>query len=186
MEFNYTKCSLAELEDIYENIDKEKYPEKFKHICELISERRNSKEQTVEDANYIEESKGLESKAGCEKAIKNGFIAAIFATGMSFIAAIIGMYQSFESEYLKYFNDPAVFIDITIMGLLAFYIYKKSRIASTLMFLYYLSAKISLWVVDLQPKGLIMGAIILYLLFNAMCATFKWHSTHKNNEEAPK
>ena len=50
------------------------------------------------------------------------------------------------------------FFNLALLALLTFYIYQKSPVALTLMFIYYLSATLSLWFVDLTPKDLILDA----------------------------
>jgi hypothetical protein len=180
MDFQYKNYSLEELEDVFENIDRDKYPERFEEVSKLIDEKSSSSEMTTEDAIYIEEKKGIDSPTGCEKLILYGFFAGLFVTLMNLTAAILGIYNTFEQKYLEGFNDPLVFFDIALLALLTLYIYKKSRVAITLMFIYYLWAKLSLWFVDLEPKGLIVGCILIFVFFNATRATFVWHSKYKN------
>jgi len=55
MEPNYTNYSIDDLNDVYQNIDREKYPERFKSLCEVISEKSKSTENVV-----IEHEKLLE------------------------------------------------------------------------------------------------------------------------------
>ena len=120
MDFQYKNYSLEELEDVFENIDRDKYPERFEDVSKLIDEKSSSSEMTTEDAIYIEESKGLDSLAGCEKIIIYGFFAGLLVTLMNFTIAILGIYNTFEQKHLEVFNDPLVFFDVALLALLTF------------------------------------------------------------------
>jgi len=55
MEPNYSNYSIDDLNDVYKSIDREKYPERFKSLCEVISERGKSTDKVV-----IEHEKPIE------------------------------------------------------------------------------------------------------------------------------
>ncbi|WP_026301386.1 hypothetical protein [Colwellia piezophila] len=44
MSTNYSNCTLDELFDVNENIDKDKYPERYKQLCDEIQRRKDSGE----------------------------------------------------------------------------------------------------------------------------------------------
>ena len=71
----------------------------------------------------------LNTEEACLVAIKNGWIAASVSLGLTLLVVLVGLTFSSGSETLQYFSNPAMFIDIGFMAILAFFIYKKSRIA---------------------------------------------------------
>lgn len=56
MSYDYRQCSLEELLDTYENVDRENYPEAYKRICEEIAYRKQKGELTDRDLELREAS----------------------------------------------------------------------------------------------------------------------------------
>ena len=71
-------------------------------------------------------------------------------------------------------------IDVVLIFALAFGIYKKSRVAATTMFLYFLASKILIIVETGKPSGLLLAIIFLYFYFQAMVGTYQYHKILKN------
>jgi len=119
----------------------------------------------------------------CESSIRNGWIAALISLGITFVFSAIGFFTQSSNEKLNYFLDPWLMVDVVLIGVLAFFIYKKSRVAATLMFLYFLASKILQWYELNSFDGLILTLVFLYFYFNAMWGTFVWHSKYKSSEK---
>ncbi|MEE4250432.1 MAG: hypothetical protein V2I38_07570 [Alcanivoracaceae bacterium] len=119
----------------------------------------------------------------CEAAIKAGWIAALISLGVTLIFSSIGFFTQSENETLNYFLDPWLMVDVVLIGVMAFFIYKKSRTAATLMFLYFVLSKLIQWYDLGSVQGLPMALIFMYFYFNAMRGAFIWHSKYKNISE---
>ena len=73
-------------------------------------------------------------------------------------------------------------VDVVLIAIMAFFIYKKSRTAATLMFFYFVISKFAQWYELGNVQGLPMALIFMYFYFNAMRGTFIWHSKYKNQD----
>ena len=111
------------------------------------------------------------------KKIKNGFVAAMFSGLMTLGVTLFFVFSDSASEIFDAWN----FIDVGLIFLLAFGIYRKSRAAATFMFLYFLASKIWLMILTGAPQGLIISLIFLYFYFQAMVGTFQYHRFLKSN-----
>lgn len=109
------------------------------------------------------------------KKIKGGWICAIISGCLTLFIAIIAILGFSVSS----FADAWLLVDVVLIFILAFGIYKKSRTASTIMFLYFLISKISIVVETGRINGLFIGVLFLYFYANAMIATYKYHNLLK-------
>ena len=83
----------------------------------------------------------MDTQELCEAAIKNGWIAALISLGITLIFGAVGFFAESDDEVLNYFLDPWLMVDVVLMAIMAFFIYKKSRTAATLMFVYFVLSK---------------------------------------------
>jgi hypothetical protein len=125
----------------------------------------------------------ISDRASCERAIKNGGIAAMISAGITGVFAVIGLFTSSSNKRLAYMLDPWLLVDAGFIVVLGIFIFKKSRIASTLMVLYFITSKIIVWH-DIGVANLAVAAIFFLAYFTAMRATFIWRSTYKNAPES--
>ena len=128
----------------------------------------------------IKDQMKMDTQELCEAAIRNGWIAALISLGITLIFGIIGFFAESDNEALNYFLDPWLMVDVVLMAIMAFFIYKKSRTAATLMFVYFVLSKIIQWYELGSLQGLPMALVFIYFYFNAMRGTFLWHSNYKN------
>jgi len=122
----------------------------------------------------------ISDRASCERAIRNGGIAVMVSAGLSGLVAVIGLYTSSPDKYLAVFLDPWALVDVGFIVVLGIFIFKKSRVASTLMVLYFIASKTILWIEIGAAKGLPFAVIFFLFYFTAMRGSFLWHSTYKN------
>jgi hypothetical protein len=115
----------------------------------------------------------------CLAAIKNGWIAGLVSIALTLLVVTIGMLSNSDDSRLSYFADPMMFIDIGLMIVMVFFIYKKSRVAATCMFLYFVLSKYIQWTDLGDVQGLPMALIFMFFYFNAMRGTYRWHSKFK-------
>jgi len=66
---------------------------------------------------------------------------------------------------------------------MAYGIYRKSRIAATAMFVYFILSKIWLLMETGQAGSLIIGVIFLYYFYQAMMAIFQYHKLIRSPQE---
>jgi hypothetical protein len=103
------------------------------------------------------------------KHIRNAWIAGIVSTAMTCVVWLI-----FSSE-IKTDGVNFLWVDVLLMGGLTFGVYKKSRAAATVLFLYFVASKIMLWVDAGKPTGLALGIVFGILYFRGMVATYDYH-----------
>lgn len=104
------------------------------------------------------------------KKIRNGWIAAI-VSGVMTLAAV-GLAVTMGSGGL--FNAWNL-LDVVLIFFLAFWIYKRSRVAATTMFIYFLISKIIVIAETGQASGGLIALIFLYFYFQAIVGTFQYH-----------
>ena len=126
----------------------------------------------------------MNSKESCEAAIKYGWITAIISLSITFIFSILGFFIQSENIKLNQLLNPVLLINAVLISITAFFIYKKSRTASTLMFLYFIASKIIQFTEIQSATGLPLSIIFSLIFFNAMRGTFIWHSVYKNKKAA--
>ena len=123
----------------------------------------------------------INSQEDCKEAIREGGIAAIISMTLTFIFSLIGFFTKSSDTDINYFLDPWSMIDVILMIILIIFIFKKSRVATTFMFFYFLISKIIQWYSLSNLQGLFMALVFLFFYFNAMYASFIWHLKYKNN-----
>ena len=122
------------------------------------------------------------NKSEAIQATKNGSIAACISAAMTVLVALIAISTDAEGKF-AFFNDPSIFIDIPLVLVCAFGIYKKSRVASVLFFLYFLAAKIIISIETQSYGGIVMALVFLYFCGKAVQGSFVYHRLEK--EENP-
>ncbi len=124
--------------------------------------------------SYREEEETIPSDIA--KKIKGGWIAAIIS-GLITLAIVFFAKDSFGFQI-----DYYIFIEIALVFGLAFGIYKKSRTCATIMFIYFLASKILIISQTGKFNGIIISILFLVLYFQAMTATFQYHSWKASRE----
>lgn len=112
------------------------------------------------------------------KATKNGAIAACIS---AFITLLFVLYAIFSNDNKSFaiWNDPSIFFDIIIIFCCAFGIYKKSRFAAVLIFVYFIFAKIVIGIESGKFSGIGMGIVFLYFYGKAIQGAFAFHKIEK-------
>lgn len=122
----------------------------------------------------------INDKGSCAKAIKNGGIAAMISAAITTLFGIAGLFTNSDNAEIKYYLDPWILVDGLLIVVLGFFIFRKSRIAATLMVIYFAGSKIISWYELGKPTGLLMSIIFFAYYFTAMRGTYIWHSTYSN------
>lgn len=110
------------------------------------------------------------------KKIKAGWVAAIISGVMTFAIMLLAI----NTGALAGLFDIWALIDVALIFLLAFGIYKKSRTAATFMFAYFLLSKIWIIAETGKPSGLIVSLVFLYFYFHAMVGTYQYQKLMKS------
>lgn len=118
----------------------------------------------------------IKSHVLCTKAIKNGGIAAMISAAITGGFAIAGFFTNSSSNDLNYFLDPWILVDAVLIVVLGIFIFRKSRVAATLMVIYFVGSKLLMWAEMGEPKGLPMTIIFLLFYVTAMRGTYIWHA----------
>ena len=123
----------------------------------------------------------INDSESCAKAIKNGGIAAMISAAITTVLGIAGLFTSSDNAEMKYYLDPWILVDSFLIAVLGFFIFRKSRVAATLMVIYFAGGKIISWYDLGKPTGLLMSLIFFAYYFTAMRGTYIWHSTYNTN-----
>ena len=114
--------------------------------------------------------------SGILRKIKAGWIATLVLGILNTLVATLAVSGVLDNQL---FNEW-MFIDAALMFGLAAGIYFKSRTAATIMFFYYLGAKIFLIVMAGHLQGILLTLVLLYFLFMGMVGTYQYHAHLKN------
>jgi hypothetical protein len=101
------------------------------------------------------------------------------------VVALAGLFVQSDDAALNSLLDPWALVDVVFIAVLALFIFRKSRVATTVMFVYFVASKI-LQVVEgsAASAGLIVAVFFALYFFTAMRGAFLWHSRYRH-EAAP-
>lgn len=125
----------------------------------------------------------LKDEKSCKRAIRNGVIAALVSASITLLFAVFSFFVTSEDKTLQYLLDPWILVDVVLLLVLAFFVYKKSRTASTILLVYFIASKISTWYDLGEVRGAAISLIFFLFYLNAMRATYIWHSRYKTAAE---
>ncbi|TLY50335.1 MAG: hypothetical protein E6K53_10810 [Gammaproteobacteria bacterium] len=114
----------------------------------------------------------------CEKAIKNGGYATLISAAITAVFGILGFFVESSDHDLSYMLDPWILADVVLMVILAFFIFRKSRVAATLLLIYFIASKVLMWVEMGSPKGILVSIIFFLYYLTAMRGTYLWHTKY--------
>ena len=114
------------------------------------------------------------------KATKTGALVACFS-GVLGIGLIFYAILSNASGHIGLWNDPLAFLDIVLIFILAFGVYKKSRTAAVVMVLYFIFSKIYLIIAGGQLSGntIVFSLVFLYFYVKSVQGAFVFHKIEK-------
>lgn len=105
--------------------------------------------------------------------IRQGWITACFSGALTLVASLATMASNSGGEDALF--GAWSLIDVGLIAALAFGIYKRSRTAATIMFVYFALAKILIASSGGNPFSLVFGLLFLFFYFRAMTATYRYH-----------
>jgi len=121
-------------------------------------------------------------KAEAIKAAKNGAVAAIISGGVTLGITIIALFSNTDGDFVLW-NDPSNIVDVILIFGCAFGMYRNSRSAAVIIFIYFILSKIIIGLSMGHIPGL-LSLIFLYYYGKAIQGTFAFHRLEKaNNSE---
>jgi hypothetical protein len=122
----------------------------------------------------------ISDRESCERAIRNGGIAGLTSAALTGILASLGFLITASDKNFAVYLDPWSLVDAVFSLILAMFVFRKSRIASTVLFIYFVAAKIYLLAqgAGLNGGSIVMGVLFLAYFANAMRGTYLWHSSY--------
>lgn len=108
------------------------------------------------------------------KDIRNGWVAACVSGVFTLIIVLVAVSGT---PILNF--DAWAFLDVALIFGLAFGVYRKSRVASTILLIYFVISKILLIVASGQASGIVMAIIFGLYYTKAMIATYKIQALQK-------
>lgn len=112
------------------------------------------------------------------KATKNGAIAASISGSLTLVVVAIAIYGN-DDGALALWNDPANFFDIILIFACAYGIYKKSRTAAIVIFIYFIFAKVYIGIETGETSGIYLSLVFLYFYGKAIQGSFAYKKIEK-------
>ena len=134
-----------------------------------MSEPLNPYKAPVANLQVIAEKPAI--PAEILKKIKNGWIAALISGCVTLIFTAFAIF----GQDITGFMDSSVLVDVGLIFLLAYGIYKKSRTAATLMLVYFIASKFIQWNYTGNLGGIVMSIVFVYFYYQAMIGTYQYH-----------
>jgi Na+/H+ antiporter NhaA len=129
----------------------------------------------------------ISDKDSCAQAIRTGGYAAAISAGLTALVGVLGLFVKMPDSPLGIFLDPWVIIDAVFAAILAYFVFRKSRFAATILFIYFIASKILILIelseISSSPRSSPTNPLLLIFLgiayFNAMRATYIWHRLYR-------
>ncbi len=121
----------------------------------------------------------IDDRESCARAIKSGGIAAMVSAAITGVFAVAAFFTSSSDKSLNYLLDPWLLVDVVLIVVLGIFIFRKSRVAATLMVIYFVGSKLLMWAEMGEPKGLLVTMLFLFFYVTAMRGTYIWHSRYR-------
>ena len=112
--------------------------------------------------------------------IRGAWIAAFISAGITLVATIISI---FSGPVLTIIN-PYAFVDVALIIVLAvLLIMFKSRIASSILFVYYISSQVLLRIHNPGAGGVVVALVFVLAYAGGVWGTFSYHKIKKQEQE---
>jgi len=112
-------------------------------------------------------------------------LQAVFAAIASMVittgAILLAMSQGGEGA-LALYGDPLNFIDVGLMGILAYFVNRHARTAAILLFLQFLISQITNMVAAGNVGGILVALVFLYFFFGGIRGTFAYHRLKREED----
>jgi hypothetical protein len=186
---DYSKYNTNELIDVYNRIDKVNNPKRTKAIEEELRKKLNidpilnfndeTVKQKLKNVLLTDNFEKIE-KPKYEKKIRRGWISGIVVGCITILAIIISLNSPENSTIRENFNEWN-FIDVVIVFVLSFGIYKKNKTAAILLLVYFLLPKVIDFIETGDAKVLTGGSIFVYFFVEAIRGISEYQKIKKEN-----
>lgn len=124
----------------------------------------------------------IRDRESCEKVIRNGGIVAMICAGIVAIFVGFGLFGNPTINDFDYVLDPWNTVDVVVIVVMGIFVFRKSRVASTLLVIYFVTSKAIMWTEmnKVSGPGFLMALVVFAYYMAAMRGTYIWHSTYKN------
>ena len=127
----------------------------------------------------------ITDRDSCADAIRNGGIVALVSGGLSAVLGIAGFLIETPHSALRPFLDPWNLVDAGLVLLLAALVLRKSRVASALLVVHFVIAKVVMWKEMGRPRAVVLTLVILLLYVTALRGTMLWHAKYRDAVDEP-
>jgi hypothetical protein len=186
---DYSKYNTNELIDVYNRIDKVNNPKRTKAIEEELRKKLNidpilnfndeTVKQKLKNVLLTDNFEKIK-KPKYEKKIRRGWISGIVVGCITILAIIISLNSPENSTIRENFNEWN-FIDVVIVFVLSFGIYKKNKTAAILLLVYFLLPKVIDFIETGDAKVLTGGSIFVYFFVEAIRGISEYQKIKKEN-----
>jgi hypothetical protein len=125
----------------------------------------------------------IKDKPSCAKAMENGGLFTMGIAAMTGMFGLAGLFAKSDNQQLSRLLTPWALVDAGLLVILGFFVFRKSRIASTLLFIYFIIGVAVMWFELGKTPRLFLSIIILLYSFTAMRGTYIWHSTYRKDPQ---
>lgn len=114
------------------------------------------------------------------KATNQGAIAACISAALTIVFMAVAISTDAGGQ-LALWNDPFVFLDVGLILVLAFGIYKRSRVAAVLMLVYFVVSKVIIAAETQSYSGIGLGLVFIFFYGRAVIGAFAYHRVEKKD-----
>ena len=144
-----------------------------------------NKELEMEQSPYTTPEANLESSRKVDipeqilKRIKYAWVAGVISISITILLTLISMSGT---DILGL--DAWAFLDVALMTIFVFGIYKKSRVCAILMLSLFSANKIIMWLETGAISGLPLALVFLWFYTQGVIGTFQYHRLVKSQKKA--
>jgi len=111
-------------------------------------------------------------------ATRHGAIAACISGSVTLALFVFATYTDADGE-IGFWNDPAIIIDVILIFACAYGVYRKSRFAAVLLFVYFIFARVAISLETGQMSGIALSLVFLFFYGRAIWGAFAYHRIEK-------
>ena len=111
------------------------------------------------------------------KATRNGAIAGFISGFITLVVITVAIFSN--NGELAAWNDPENFLDVIFVFVCAYGVYKKSRTAAIVLFVYFILSRIFISIEAGKVSGVFMSLVFLYFYAKAIQGAFSYKRIEK-------
>ncbi|MCO5188370.1 MAG: hypothetical protein M9918_09290 [Anaerolineae bacterium] len=123
----------------------------------------------------------MDAQAVAEKRIRDAWVMGIAA---GIISILLTMIYATGASFAHV--DPWAWIEIVVIFVLSFGIYRKSRLSAILLLLFYVGSRVIFWIDEQTLIGIPMALVFGYFFLQGVRGTIDIHRLHDESEYGSK